>query len=175
MRLELARPRTRTQSLDRFEYENSAEARRRCRADRCESLRPAINRQHHAEPIPQPPITGPGRTNHPITHPPRRSPTVHPAHHPVIAPLDKSPEVACDSHRDTSPSHLKFDAPYRGGACSVRCLRPAPFIRRRLNSRPLLHQSLAPTSTTSAAVSPRSATPPTTSCKIESRSANAPP
>src|SRR3984957_18811156 len=102
MRLELARPRPHTQPLDRFEDKNPAKSSHGRRANSRESLRPAINRHHDAEPIPQPTVAGPGRANHPVAHPPRRTPAVHPAHHPVIAPFDKSPEVACNSHRCTS-------------------------------------------------------------------------
>src|SRR5580698_9753620 len=102
VRLKLARPRPHTQTLDRFEDKDTAKPGRTRSANRHESLRPAINRDHDAEPIPQPAITAPGRGNHPIPHPPRRAPTVHPAHHTVIAPFNKSPEVACNRHRYTS-------------------------------------------------------------------------
>jgi len=165
MRLNLTRPRTRAQSLDRFEYKNSHDTSRSSRADRRKPLRPPKNRHHHAEPVPQPSIAGPRRANHPISYPPWRSPTVHPAHHSVIAPFDRLPEVACNSHRHTSfRHHPKFAAPFvgarnsprsyrhrnpprscRGGACPARRQLQAPRIREALSIRPHHHANSTPT------------------------------
>ena len=67
-----------------------------------ETLRTAKKQQHGAQSVPQPPIAHARGGDHPIANPTRGAPAVHPPHQAVIAALDVSPEVACDSHRGTS-------------------------------------------------------------------------
>ncbi len=80
---------------------SSKNGRRARRADRREFLRPAVDQQHRAQPVPQPAVAHACGGDHPVTKPSRRAPPVHPPHEAVVALFDESPDGPRDGHRVT--------------------------------------------------------------------------
>src|SRR5207253_11363984 len=103
MRLDLARSRPLTQSLQRFEYKNTENCSSPGGPDSRKTPRASIGEQHQSQTVPDPAIAHARGGEQPDANPARSAPTIQPAHLSVIAPIDISPEVACDCYRFPSP------------------------------------------------------------------------
>jgi hypothetical protein len=91
VRLNLARARALAEALERFEYENANKRSECCGTDGGETLRSAEEKKKDGSGVPDPSIAETRGCEHPEANPPRRTPTVQPAHHAVIAALDETP------------------------------------------------------------------------------------
>src|SRR5713226_8878641 len=130
VRLDLARPGPLAQSLQCFEYKNAQNrGTPRC-ADGRKTLRASIREQHQPQAVPDPPVAHARGGDHPDANPARRAPVIHPPHQPVIAPVDISPEVACDCHRLTSPRRPETDKRSQRERCTNKRERFLPCKSR---------------------------------------------
>src|SRR5260370_1172194 len=155
VRLNLARPRPLAQSLQRFEYKDAQNRGRPRGANGRKTLWASIREQHQSQTVPDPAIAHARGGDHPEAKPARRAPPIHPLHQPVIAPIDISPEVACDCHRFTSPRRPETDKHFQRERCTNTRKR---FLAGKSRARAMSFVSLAATNWTACA--PRTSTCP---------------